>query len=415
MHVTARTYDIVIWGATGFTGRLVMAYMAKTYGVDREIKWAVAGRNAAKLADVKREILGAEAENLPEVIADSNDEASLRKLVSDTKVVCTTVGPYALYGSTLVALCAELGTHYCDLTGEVQWMRQMIESHQTAAEASGAKIVHTCGFDSIPSDLGTYFLQREMHKAHGVYAPRVKYRVVGSKGGVSGGTVASMMNMMEEANANSEILDVIADPYALNPLNSPRGEDGADQTTAEYDRDFGQWTGPFVMAGINTRVVRRSHALLGYPWGSHFRYDEAILTGDGPSGFAKAVMIAGGTGLMNKLAGIGSLRKLLARVVPAPGEGPSVADMKNGFFEIELRALNPEDPKKNLTAVVTGDRDPGYGATCKMIAESAVCLAVDHLDSAGGFLTPASAMGDLLISRLAKKGGMGFTLQATKE
>jgi short subunit dehydrogenase-like uncharacterized protein len=221
--------------------------------------------------------------------------------------------------------------------------------------------------------------------------------------------------MMEEANANPEILDIIADPYALNPLNTPRGDDGADQTTAEYDKDFRQWTGPFVMAGINTRVVRRSHALLGYPWGSHFRYDEAILTGDGPSGFAKAVMIAGGTGLMNKVAGIGSLRKLLAKVVPAPGEGPSVADMENGFFEIELRASNPEDPKKDLTAVVTGDRDPGYGSTCKMIAESAVCLAMDHLDSAGGFLTPASAMGDLLISRLAEKGGMGFTLKATKE
>ena len=413
--MTTKTYDIVIWGATGFTGRLVMAYMAQTYGVDGEIKWAVAGRNAAKLSEVKREILGADAGKLPEVVADSDDQASLRKLVLDTKVVCTTVGPYALYGSTLVALCAELGTHYCDLTGEVQWMRQMIEAHQGVAETSGARIVHTCGFDSIPSDLGTYFVQREMHKAHGVYAPRVKYRVVGSKGGVSGGTVASMMNMMEEANANPEILDIIADPYALNPLNMPRGEDGADQTTAEYDKDFRQWTGPFVMAGINTRVVRRSHALLGYPWGNHFRYDEAILTGDGPSGFAKAVMIAGGTGLMNKVAGIGSVRKLLAMVVPTPGEGPSAADMENGFFEIELRASNPEDPKKDLTAVVTGDRDPGYGSTCKMIAESAVCLALDDLDSEGGFLTPASAMGDLLISRLAEKGGMGFTLKAAEE
>ena len=415
MQLTTRTYDIVIWGATGFTGRLVMAYMATTYGVNGEIKWAVAGRNATKLAEVKREVLGAEAENLPEVIADSNDEASLRALVSDTRVVCTTVGPYALYGSTVVALCAELGTHYCDLTGEVQWMRQMIEAHQVTAEASGARIVHTCGFDSIPSDLGTYFVQQEMYKAHGVYAPRVKYRVVGSSGGVSGGTVASMMNMMEEASANPGILDIIADPYALNPPNMPRGEDGADQTTAEYDKEFRQWTGPFVMAGINTRVVRRSHALLGYPWGSQFRYDEAILTGDGPSGFAKAVLVSGGTGLMNKGAGIGVFRKMLARVVPAPGEGPSVADMENGFFEIELRASSPQDPKKDLTAVVTGDRDPGYGATSKMIAETAVCLAVDDLESAGGFLTPASAMGGMLISRLAEKAGMGFTLKAAEE
>jgi short subunit dehydrogenase-like uncharacterized protein len=392
-----------------------MEYMAKTYGVNGEIKWAVAGRNASKLTEVKLKILGADAQNLPQLVADVNDEASLQKLVSDTKVVCTTVGPYALYGSFLVALCAELGTHYCDLTGEVQWMHEMIEAHQGAAEASGAKIVHTCGFDSIPSDLGTYFVQGEMYKAHGVYAARVKYRVVGSKGGVSGGTVASMMNMMEEANARPEILDIIADPYALNPPNMPRGADGADQTTAEYDKDFRQWTGPFVMAGINTRVVRRSHALLGYPWGNRFKYDEAILTGDGPFGFAKALLVAGGTGLMNKVTGIGSLRKLVARVVPVPGEGPSVTVMENGFFEIELRASNPEDPKKSLTAVVTGDRDPGYGSTSKMIAESAVCLAFDDLDSAGGFLTPASAMGYFLISRLAEKGGMGFTLKATKE
>ncbi|MGV0034555.1 MAG: saccharopine dehydrogenase family protein [Candidatus Azotimanducaceae bacterium WSBS_2022_MAG_OTU7] len=413
--MTTKIYDVVIWGATGFTGRLVMAYMAKTYGIDGEVKWAVAGRNALKLAEVKQEVLGADAAKLPEVIADSNDEDSLRALVSGTKVVCTTVGPYALYGSTLVALCAALGTHYCDLTGEVQWMSRMIEAHQSAAEASGAKIVHTCGFDSIPSDLGVYFVQQEMHKAHGVYAPRVKYRVVGSSGGVSGGTVASMMNMMEEARVNPEVLDVIADPYALNPPNMPRGEDAADQTTAEYDSDFRQWTGPFVMAGINTRVVRRSHALLGYPWGDHFRYDEAVLTGDGPSGFAKAVLIAGGTGLMNKVTGIEPLRNLLGRVVPAPGEGPSVEAMEKGFFEVELRALNPDDPKKDLTAVVTGDRDPGYGATCKMIAESAVCLAMDDLESAGGFLTPASAMGAVLISRLAEKGGMAFTIKGEEE
>ena len=413
--MTTRTYDIVICGATGFTGRLVMAYMAKTYGVDGEIKWAVAGRNAAKLADVKREILGADAENLPEVVADSNDEASLRKLVSDTKVVCTTVGPYALYGSTLVALCAELGTHYCDLTGEVQWMRQMIEAHQATAEASGAKIVHTCGFDSIPSDLGTYFVQGEMHKAPWHLRAAGEISCCWLKGWCQ--WWYGCQHDEYDGRGESRPLHPRFNCRSVRTesANMPRGEDGADQTTAEYDKDFRQWTGPFVMAGINTRVVRRSHALLGYPWGSHFRYDEAILTGDGPSGFAKAVMIAGGTGLMNKVAGIGSLRKLLARVVPAPGEGPSVADMENGFFEIELRASNPEDPKKDLTAVVTGDRDPGYGSTCKMIAESAVCLAVDHLDSAGGFLTPASAMGDLLISRLAEKGGMGFTLKATKE
>ena len=413
--MTKRTYDIVIWGATGFTGKLVMEYMAETYGIDGEVKWAVAGRNPTKLAELKREILGEEADRLPEIIADSKDQESLYAMVSATSVVCAIVGPYALFGSELVRVCVETGTHYCDLTGEVQWMKEMIARYQSAAEASGAKIVHTCGFDSIPSDLGTYFLQCEMHRVYGVYASRVKYRLVGSKGGVSGGTMASMFNIMDEASETPSVLGVIADPYALNPANMPRGEDHADQSTLEYDKDFRQWTGPFVMAGINTRVVRRTHSLLGYPWGKYFRYDEAILAGDGPSGYVKALLIAAGTGLMNKLTSINLFRSLLKRLVPAPGEGPNSDVIKTGFFEIELRGVNVEDPTKSLSVLVNGDRDPGYGATSKMIAESAVCLALDDLGGSGGFLTPASAMGKFLISRLCKKGGMNFELKTTKK
>ncbi|MFT7219933.1 MAG: short subunit dehydrogenase-like uncharacterized protein [Candidatus Azotimanducaceae bacterium] len=410
--MSSRTYDVVIWGATGFTGRLVMDYMFRTYGVDGDVKWAVAARNPVKLDEVKQLVLGDQAHAVPSVIADSEDEVSLRELVANATAVCTTVGPYALYGTKLVALCAELGTHYCDLTGEVQWMARTIEQYDSAASASGARIVHTCGFDSIPSDLGAYFVQKKMFETHGVYASRVKYRVVNSNGGVSGGTVASLMNMMEESKRDPEVLDVIADPYALNPLNMPRGEDGADQTSAVYDQDFKQWTGPFVMAGINTRVVRRSHALLGYPWGDHFRYDEAILTGNGPAGLAKASLIAGGTSLMNAVAAFTPTRNMLARVAPAPGEGPSEETIKNGFFTIELFAAHPDDPALNMTAVVTGDRDPGYGATSKMIAESAVCLAVDTLDSKPGITTPAAAMGDHLIARLQEKAGMTFSIKA---
>ncbi|SVD19441.1 uncharacterized protein METZ01_LOCUS372295, partial [marine metagenome] len=296
--MTERSYDVVIWGATGFTGRLAADYMYATYGLNGDVKWAVAGRNASKLSELRLAVAGADADQIPELVADSHDEASLRQLVASTRVVCTTVGPYAIYGSLLVQLCAEEGTHYCDLTGEVHWMRQMMEAHHSTAEASGARIVHNCGFDSIPSDLGTLYVQNEMQRLHGVYAPRVKYRVVRSNGGVSGGTVASMINMMEEAKVNPRLRDIMADPYSLNPPNMPRGDDGPDQTGASYDQDFGQWTGPFVMAGINTRVVRRSHALLGYPWGQHFRYDEAVLTGDGPGGYARAALLAGGTGLM---------------------------------------------------------------------------------------------------------------------
>ncbi len=407
-----RQHEIVIWGATGFTGRLVMDYVYKTYGVDGDLRWAVGARNQAKLAEVKQEVLGEDADKVPDIIADSDDESSLQAMAASTIALCTTVGPYAMYGSKLVAACAKEGTHYCDLTGEVQWMRQMIDTYQSAAEATGAKIVFTCGFDSIPSDLGAYYVQSKMHERHGAYAPRVKYRVVRSDGGVSGGTVASLMNMMEEARHDPQILEVIDDPYALNPLNMPRGEDGPDQTTAEYDQDFHQWTAPFVMAGINTRVVRRSHSLLGYPWGEHFRYDEAMLTGDGPSGFAKASVVAGGTGLVMRAAEFGPTRNLLGRLAPSPGEGPSPETIERGFFEIELLATNPDDPAKNLVAVVTGDRDPGYGATSKMLAESAICLAKDSLNTSAGMLTPSVAMGDALIERLGERAGMSFSLKS---
>lgn len=406
-----RSYDVVIWGATGFTGRLVMEYMYKTYGVDGDVRWAAAARNADKLATVKRELLEDDAGKVPDIIADSNDVQSLRELVAATRSVCTTVGPYARYGSSLVEACAAQGTHYCDLTGEVQWMHRMIGQHQSGAEQSGARVVFTCGFDSIPSDLGVFYVQSQMQARHGVYAPRVKYRVVKSDGGVSGGTIDSMMNMMDEAQDDPGILDIIADPYALNPPNMPRGDDGPDQTSVEYDQDFRQWTAPFVMAGINTRVVRRSHALLGYPWGKNFRYDEAMLMGDGPRGFARASMVSGGTGLMMRAAGFTPTRNLLGRLAPSPGEGPSRETMQKGSFVIELFAAHPEDPEKNLTALVTGDRDPGYGATSKMLAESAVCLAKDNLDTPTGLLTPAVAMGQPLIDRLSNSAGMTFSLK----
>ncbi len=408
--MTTREFDVTVWGASGFTGRLVVDYLYRTYGCDGALRWAVGGRNAAKLTEVLGEVIGADAAKVPVVIADSSDEASLRSMVTNTRSVCTTVGPYALYGTKLVALCAELGTHYADLTGEVQWMRKMIDTYHGTAEASGARIVHTCGFDSIPSDMGTLFLQNAMYARHGEYATRIKYRVAGTSGGVSGGTIASMMNMMEEARHDPSIPDLLADPYALNPGNQPRGHDTGDQTSAEYDVDFRQWTGPFVMAAINTRVVRRTHSLLGYPWGENFRYDEAILTGDGPGGFARASMVAGGTRVMNSLTAWTPARNMLARVVPAPGEGPTPEAIAKGFFNIELFAAHPADPEKNMKAIVSGDRDPGYGATSKMIAESAVCLATDELSTPTGVLTPAVAMGEKLIERLQASAGMTFRL-----
>ena len=401
-----REYDVIVWGATGFTGRLVAEYLVESYGVGQDLKWAIAGRSAEKLASLAAVI--SPSQELPQLLADVNDPDSIYQLAQRTQVICTTVGPYALYGSVMVEACVKYGTHCCDLTGETPWMRKMIDQYRIEAERSGAKIVHTCGFDSIPSDMGVFFLQQRMSELYAVQASEVKYRVVSSAGGVSGGTIASMMNMMEEAKTDKSIFETMQDPYALNPLNQPRGLDGNDQMGAAYDADFAQWTGPFMMAGINTRVVRRSNALLNYPYGREFRYSEAILTGTGARGYIKALMVAFGTALTGLLAALGPTRALLKKVLPAPGEGPSEQARKQGHFSIELLGKHPSDALKNLRVSVTGDQDPGYGATSKMLAEAAVCLAVDNLVAGGGFLTPASAMGDELVRRLQQKAGMGF-------
>ena len=408
MEGSDRDFDVIVWGATGFTGRLVAEYLALTYGVGRELRWAIAGRSADKLALIASMARESQAEELPQLLADINDPDSIDQLVQKTRVICTTVGPYALYGSVMVEACVKHGTHCCDLTGETPWMRKMIDQHQTAAESSGAKIVHTCGFDSIPSDIGVYFLQQCMREKYLAQAAEIKYRVVSSAGGVSGGTVASMMNMMDEAKTDKSIFETLQDPYALNPLNQPRGPDGNDQMGTVYDHDFRQWTGPFMMAGINTRVVRRSNALLNYSYGREFRYSEAILTGSGPGGYIRALLVALGTGLMGLLAALGPTRALLKKMLPAPGEGPSEQARNTGHFNIELLGKHALDESKNIRISVTGDKDPGYGATSKMLAESAVCLAMDSLTEGGGFLTPASAMGDQLVKRLQQKAGMGF-------
>ena len=414
MENADRKFDVIVWGATGFTGKLVAEYLVRTYGVSKDLKWAIAGRSADKLAAVAEgittEVTDVVAGDLPQLIANTNEADSIDQLVQNTKVICTTVGPYALYGSVMVEACVKHGTHYCDLTGETPWMFRMIHQHQSAAESSGSKIVHACGFDSIPSDLGVFYLQQIMQENHSVAANEIKFRVVSSKGGVSGGTVASMMNMMEEVKSDSSIIEILTDPYALNPLNMPRGPDGPDQAGAKYDVDFTQWTGPFMMAAINTRVVRRTNALLKYQYGQDFIYNEAILTGDGPGGCIKASLVAAATGLMALVTAFGPARALLNLILPSPGQGPSKETRENGSFEIEMVAKHPSDSSRDLRARVTGDKDPGYGATSKMLAECAVCLALDELEVDGGIWTPAAAMGGSLLNRLQARAGMSFSL-----
>jgi short subunit dehydrogenase-like uncharacterized protein len=400
-----KTFDLIVWGASGFTGHLVTDYLARTYGTGGELRWAIAGRNREKLEQVRDDCLPrASDEELPILIADGTDPKSLARMVAQTRVVCSTVGPYAKYGTPLVAACVEEGADYCDLTGEVQWMARVIPAHQGAAQASGARIVHTCGFDSIPFDIGTWYLQQAMLEQHDDYACHVKTRVGRISGGASGGTIASVLNMLEEAQHDPSIRKVIADPYALNPPGLPSGPDGPDQSNARFDRDFRQWTSPFVMAGVNTRVVRRSHALLGFPWGEDFRYDEAVLN----RSRVEATVIAMGTSASMMTLAMGPTRKLAQRFLPAPGDGPSRRVREKGSWEVFFHGVHPTDRGGDMRLRVTGDMDPGYGSTAKMLGESAVCLAMDKPATGGGFWTPASAMGSQLQSRLANNAGLSF-------
>jgi len=409
-------FDVIVWGATGFTGRLVAAHLLEHHGAGGALRWAIAGRSREKLDALASELAtetGQDTRALPRIVADADDGASLDGFVRRTRVVCTTVGPYAKFGSKLVAACADAGTDYCDLTGETQWMRRMIDAHEARARETGARIVHTCGFDSIPSDLGVYFMQREARAAFGAPSPYVKGRVAGFRGGFSGGTAASMMNLVAEAAADPSVRKLLVDPYGLNPRDAHRGPDRPDRTGPVFDADFDQWTAPFVMAAINTRVVRRSNALLGFAYGEDFRYDESVLAGSGATGWLKASGLAAGQGAVTLAGAIGPLRGLLGRALPAPGEGPSKEERENGFFEIRFFAAAPKSAGSEATGLygrVTGDRDPGYGSTSKMLGQAALCLARDEPTTGGGFWTPASAMGDALLLRLQKNAGLAFEI-----
>ncbi len=406
---STRPYDVVVWGATGFTGRLVAEYLAQKYGAGRDLRWAIAGRSREKLAAVRDALVAIDprAAELPILLGDSRDAASLAPIVSSTRVVATTVGPYAIHGHELAAACVEHGTDSVDLTGEPQFVRALIDRHHDRAKQTGARIVNCCGFDSIPSDLGTLLLQTEMRARHGTRCAEVKCFAGEMRGGASGGTIASALNVAEEMARDRTTRRLVANPYSLDPERTGRGPDGPDQKGVRWDADLGRWTGPFAMAAINARVVRRSNALLGYSYGQDFRYAECASFGAGPKGFLSATGMMLGMGAFIGLATIGPARKVLSRALPAPGEGPSREARERGFFVVRLVGIGESSGAPRLLATVRGASDPGYGETAKMISESAVCLAKDELPSAGGILTPASAMGMTLVERL-RRAGMGF-------
>ncbi len=391
-----KPFDLVVHGATGFTGRLVVEYLLQRYPAGSGLRWAMGGRSAEKLAAVRDEV-GAPADT-PLIVTDSADPASLQALMAQTRLVLTTVGPYQLYGNELVAACAAAGVDYVDLCGEPAWMRHMIDAHEATAKASGARIVFSCGFDSIPFDLGVFLLQKEFRHRFGHPAPRVRGRVRKMKGTFSGGTAASLKATMAAAATNPAVLDLLKNPFSLTPgFEGPRQPTGHKPMVDEALGD-GVWVAPFVMAAINTRNVHRSNFLLQHAYGADFVYDEMLITGTGEKGEAIANAVAGDKSLGSDKG-------------PKPGEGPSREERDAGFYDVLF--LGTDAAGNTLRVGVKGDRDPGYGSTSKMIAEAAVCLLQDAQDTAGGIWTTAPAMGDALMKRLQAHAGLSFAIEAS--
>ncbi len=370
--MSEKPYDLIAFGATSFVGKLLCRYLVDEFGCDGRVKWAAAGRSLRKL-EALRSSLGEGAVTLPLEVADAADGAALSAMCQKTRAIVSTVGPYALYGEPLVKACATTGADYCDLTGEVQWIRRMIGLYEGEVQASGARIVHCCGFDSIPSDMGVYFLQDEARRRFGQPCSHVKMRVKAARGGVSGGTIASLMNVAKEAAADRDLRRMLANPYALCPPDAPKVRQ-ASLSRPEYDPDCDAWLAPFVMANINTRIVHRSNALSNYGYGRDFRYDEAMLAGKGLEGRVKAYAIAAALGAFVAASVIPPTRWALERLVlPAPGEGPSPDAQKRGFYN--LRFFGKTADNKTIRVKVAGDADPGYLSTSKMLGQAAACLA----------------------------------------
>ena len=407
-------YDIVVWGATGFTGRLTAEKLAARAETEGDLRWAIGGRNRAKLEAV-RAGLGPAAEDVPIIIGDSHDVASLEALAARTKVVCSTVGPYAMYGSELVGACVRAGTHYCDISAEPHWIRRMMDAHGAEAAQTGSRIVHSCGMDSIPSDLGVLFLQRHARDLLGEPCSSVRMRVTGMRGGFSGGTAASLLHGTDAGRHDPSIGRAMKEPYYLAPEGHREGPDLPDDMRSvevEYDEDLSAWTKPFFMGPMNAKIVRRTNALLGYPYGEDFRYREATLVADGRSGRIRAKGEA--IGYVGFLAAVrfAPTRWLIERyVLPESGEGPAQNVRETGHWEIVL--IGEASDGTTVRARVTGDGDPATESTSRMLAESALCLArdADQIPVGGGSWTPAAAMGDLLVTRLTSHAGMTFELE----
>jgi short subunit dehydrogenase-like uncharacterized protein len=386
-------FDIVVYGATGYTGQLVAEYLATHYKGDAQLKWAMAGRSIDKLKSV-RDAIGAPADT-PLIVAHSSDISSLKAMIDATRLIISTVGPYQFYGSDLLTACASSGTDYIDLCGEPVWMRQMIDAHEATARASGARILFSCGFDSLPFELGVFFCEERAKKAWGAPAPRVKGRIRNGTLSLSGGTYASSKANFTAATKDLSLVAMLKDPFVLTP-----GFEGPKQPPGNrpiFDEDLNSWSAPFPMSTINTRNVHRSNMLMGFPYGTDFVYDEMISTGAGEQGQSNAKQVMAAT---NKMSGGEG---------PKPGEGPSKEERDNGSYDILFVGLGANG--KQVRVAVGGDCEPGYASTAKMIAECAICLLRDAPDVPAGIWTPGAAMQHRLIKRLIDHAGITFAVE----
>jgi short subunit dehydrogenase-like uncharacterized protein len=390
--MSKQTFDVIIFGATGYTGRLVAEYFFTQYGIDGPVKWAIAGRSLSKLQAIRDS--WADAAALPLIVADAQDRASVRDMVAATRVVITTTGPFSVYGSDLVAACAESGTDYVDLSGEIPWIAQMIGSHQAQAQASGARLVFSCGFDSVPFDLGVWFTQQQVMKTFARYAPRIRGRVRNMQGVLSGGTFLSVDAVVAAAAQDPALGELVADPFAYTP--GFKGVEQPDDQTPYQDELAQAWVGPFIMSGINAKAVHRTNLLEGHLWGTSFQYDEMLMLDAQPSeddelGLAGFSFNEGGH--------------------PQPGQGPTQKELEAGFYDVLFIAELADG--QVLKASVSCDEDPGYLSTSKMLAESAMALAFDVTrdQTPGGCWTPAAALNEALLKRLTEKAGLRFTVE----
>lgn len=421
INTDKRAYTVVLYGATSFVGQITAHYLAQflteqkpNEDASHSVTWAIAGRDEDKLKKLQDEIVskqGNKADKVAIIIANSNDEASLDAMTKQTQVLISTVGPYLKYGEPLIKSCAQNGTDYVDLTGEAIFIKDMLDKYQDTAKQSGARIVNSCGFDSIPSDLGVYFTQQQAQDKFNQTCETIHMRVKAAKGGVSGGTIASMGTIFEEVGEDKARRKQVANPYLLNDDTDAPTTRQKNISKPEYDDDHKRWLAPFVMAVMNTRIVHRTNQLLSYEYGREFKYDEAMWMQDGVKGKLMSYGLSAGLlGFASAMMFKPSRELLSKHVLPKSGSGPSKSEQENGFFDI--RFFGTTAKQDTINTKVTGDRDPGYGSTSRMLAQSALCLAQDisQEDVAGGFWTPATAMGDKLIQRLEEHAGLSFEI-----